>query len=45
MEQAVKTCFHFKVNAYAKKITLGDIDFLVYGIFSFIFNVGGWIQK
>ena len=34
MEQHLKTCFYFKGNVYALKITLGDIDlfFLVYGI-------------
>ena len=46
MEQHLKTCFYFKANVYALKITLGDMIYF-FGLWNsfFAFNVGGWNKK
>ena len=38
MEQHLKTCFYFKANVYALKITLGDID-LFFWFMEFFFCI------
>ena len=45
MEQALKTCFHFKCLCIKNNLRRHWFIFLVYRIFSLIFNVGGWGKK
>ena len=42
MEQALKTCFHFKYLCIENNLRRHWFISLVYVIVSFIFNVGGW---